>query len=241
MTPRPTEVSRRGIAACAMVIAVAVAPVATTGAAEPLLLAGGELADTAYYSYVGAVLPFGERVQGRGWFQRYWLDAFGYEYDGGPGRIQADALGVEGAVGYGGSSERGWWSTSVGVRYTDTSLDPDDRSASARGSQLGAKFQLEGEATLAPEWRISAIASYTNEQHGYWTRMRLMRGNPSTHAFGIEALAGGNDEADSTAIGVVTSFRTGPASPWTIGLKAGYRFQDDADGAYGGVELGYSI
>jgi hypothetical protein len=210
-------------------------------AQQKLLLFGGEIADAAYYSYFGTVLPLGAREGGRGWFQRYWVDAFGYEYDGGPGRVQADAYGLEAAIGYGGSSERGWWSTSLGLRYTDTSLDPDDPAASARGSQLGGKFQLEGEGRLAEAWRIGAAASYSNEQNGYWARARLMHGATDLRRFGVEAVATGNDEADATAVGLVTSFQPRAGSKWTIAVKAGYRFQDDADGAYGGVEVGYGF
>ena len=67
-----------------------------------------------------------------------------------------------------------------------------------------------------------------------------MHGASPTRGFGFEALANGNDEADATAIGLVKTFEPG-ASGFSVGLKAGYRFQDDADGAYGGLELGYSF
>jgi hypothetical protein len=207
-------------------------------AADRLLLVGGEIADAAYYGYAGAVLPLGAREQGRGWFQRYWLDAFGYEYDGGPGRVQADAYGLEAALGYGGSDARGWWGVSIGLRYTDTSLEPDDVAASARGSQLGGKLQVEAEGEVADEWRVGAIASYSNEQDGYWLRTRLAHGPSSVRAVGLEAIANGNDEADAVAIGGFTTFQPGDTHTWTIGLKAGFRFQDDADGAYAGIELG---
>lgn len=225
----------------ATVLAAALSSSAVATAQERLVLFGGEIADAAYYSYFGTVLPFGTRANGRGWFQRYWVDAFGYEYEGGPGRVQADVYGLEAAVGYGGSSERGWWSTSLGLRYTDTSLDPDDLGASARGSQLGGKIQVEADGRIAEAWRLGGIASYSNEQNGYWARARLMHGADPSRAFGIEALASGNDEADATAIGLVKTFRPGAGSKWTIGLRAGYRFQDDADGAYGGIELGYGF
>jgi hypothetical protein len=209
-------------------------------AADRLLLVGAEAADAAYYSYVGALVPFGERKDGRGWYQRYWVDAFGYEYDGGPGRVEADAYGVEAALGYGGSDELGWWSVSAGLRHTDTRLEPDDRQARARGSQLGGKLQIDFERRVAPDWRLAGIASYSNEQNGYWVRGRLMHGATQTRTFGVEAVANGNDEADATAAGFVTTFRPGQAR-WTVGLKAGYRFQDDADGAYGGLEFGYAF
>ena len=134
---RNRRYSRNVVAAATLLMAALASGAAN--AQERLVLFGGEVADAAYYSYFGTVLPFGTRAGGRCWFQRYWVDAFGYEYDGGPGRVQADAYGLEAAVGYGGSSERGWWSTSLGLRYTDTSLDPDDPDAGARGSQLGGK------------------------------------------------------------------------------------------------------
>jgi hypothetical protein len=209
-------------------------------AADRLLLVGAEAADAAYYSYVGALVPFGERKDGRGWYQRYWVDAFGYEYDGGPGRVEADAYGVEAALGYGGSSDLGWWSVSAGLRHTDTRLKPDDRRANARGSQLGGTLQFDFESKVAQDWRIAGIASYSNEQNGYWVRGRLMHGTTQARSFGVEAVANGNDEADATAAGFVTTFRPGNAR-YTLGLKAGYRFQDDADGAYGGLEFGYAF
>jgi hypothetical protein len=226
---------RAGLAMLAL--AVLASPGIVHGA-DRLLLAGGEVADAAYYSYLGTVLPLGERSDGRGWMQRYWLDAFGYEYDGAPGRVQADAYGLEAALGYGGSNQRGWWGAWLGLRYTDTDLDPDDPGASARGSQLGGKLQLEAEGKLAESWRLGGLASWSNEQNGYWARARLMHAATPVHSFGVEAVASGNDEADATAAGLVAAFQ--PAqSRWSMTLKAGYRFQDEDDGPYGGVELGY--
>jgi hypothetical protein len=223
--------------------ALALAACSTTSAtaADRLLLVGGEVADAAYYGFVGTLLPFGNRRDGRGWYQRYWIDAFGYEYDGGVGRVQADAHGFEAALGYGGSDELGWWSVSAGLRHTDTELEPDDRNASARGSQLGGKLQVDFERTLSATWRVAGIASWTSEQSGYWLRARLMHGAAASGAFGFEAIANGNDEAEATAVGLVRTFKPEASSRFSVGLKAGYRFQQDADGAYGGVEIGYAF
>jgi hypothetical protein len=230
----------RAVLALALGIAGATT-VPSASAADRLVLFGAEVAEAAYYTYAGTVLPLGARENGRGWFQRYWVDAYGYEYDGGPGRVQADAYGLEGALGYGGSDEHGWWSVSLGLRHTDTSLEPDDKAASARGSQLGGKFQVEAERRVADAWRLGAMASYSNEQNAYWARARLMHGASASRAFGVEAVANGNDEADSTAFGFATTFQPGASQRWTVGLKAGYRFQDDADGVYGGIEFGYGF
>jgi hypothetical protein len=220
--------------------AVALAACTTARGDERLFLAGGEYSDVAYYSYAGLVLPGPGRENGRGFIQRYWLDRFGYEYDGGPGRVEASAWGAEAALGYGASSASGWWTVSLGLRYTDTDLTPDDPGAEARGSQLGGKVQVELEHALSSQWRAGAIASYANQQNGYWGRFRLMHDASPARAFGVELVANGNDEADSTAAGLV--FTTRPAqSKWSVSLKAGYRFQDEGDGAYGGLEFGYGF
>jgi hypothetical protein len=208
---------------------------------DSLLLAGGEYSDAAYYSYLGLILPGpGRHENGRGFVQRYWLDAFGYEYDGAPGRVNADVAGGEAALGYSVSSGSSWGTISAGARYTNTDLSPDDPSATARGSQWGLKVQVEGETDLAPAWRAGGIASYTFGQDGYWARMRVMRSGAGATAVGGEVIANGNPEAHSTATGLVLAVkpRTGR---WSVNLRAGYRFQDEADGAYGGLEFGYGF
>jgi hypothetical protein len=209
-------------------------------AEEPLFLAGAEIADAAYYTYLGVVVPGPGRENGRGFFQRYWIDGFGYEYDGGPGRIEAEAWGAEASLGWGSSSASGWGSVSAGIRYTDTSLSPDDPGATARGTQTGLKLQADGEYDMSPTWRVGVIASYATRQDGYWSRLRLMHRASGERSLGAEFIANGNDETDATALGLVMVMR--PAGGrWSLGLKVGYRFQQDADGVYGGFEFGRSF
>ena len=224
-----------------LICALALSAGTAARADDRLFLAGAEYADAAYYTYAGLVLPGPGRQNGRGFLQRYWLDSFGYEYLGGPGRVEASAWGAEASLGYGASSASGWWSVWLGIRHTDTDLTPDDPSAEARGSQTGAKVQAEFERALSSAWRFGAMGSYANQQNGYWGRARLMYGPTPVRAYGVEVVANGNDEADSTATGLVFTVR--PAeSKLTVTLKAGYRFQDDDyDGAYGGVEFGYGL
>lgn len=221
-------------------VVAALCSAATANAGERLLLAGGEYADAAYYSYAGLIVQGERGAQGRGFMQRYWLDRYGYEYESAPGLVQADVWGAEAALGYGGASADGWWNVSLGARFTDTDLDPDDLSANARGSQLGAKLQVEVEHAVAVQWRLGAIASYATQQSGYWGRVRAMRSLGSTLEAGAEFVASGNDEADATATGLVLGVK--PAhSRWSVNLRAGYRFQDVGDGAYGGLEFGYAF
>jgi len=213
---------------------------APAAAGERLLLAGGEAADDAYYSYLGMIVTGQAGENGRGFLQRYWLDRFGYQYDGGPGRIKARAHGAEAALGYGGSSAGGWANVSVGLRFTDTDLSPDDATAEARGSQLGFKLQLQGEREFAPGWRVGAIASLASRQREYWGRLRLTHGRNPAVSFGGEILAGGNDESESTAAGLVLIMKPA-AARWSLGIKAGARRQNGELGAYAGMELGYSF
>ena len=224
-----------------LALLVLLAAASSTQAEDRLFLAGGEYSDAAYYTYSGLILPGpGQRENGRGFVQRYWVDWFGYEYFGAPGRVEAEAFGAEAALGYGTSSEAGWATFSVGARFTSTDLTPDDPTATARGKQWGAKFQLEGEHDLAPAWRAGGIASYTAGQDGYWARLRVMHRFDPSQALGGEFIANGNTEADATAVGLV--YAAAPkSSRWSVNLKAGYRFQDDADGAYGGIEFGYAF
>jgi hypothetical protein len=70
-------------------------------AGDRIFLAGGEYSDVAYYTYAGLIVRGPGRENGRGFLQRYWVDRFGYEYDGAPGRVEADAFGAEAALGCG--------------------------------------------------------------------------------------------------------------------------------------------
>jgi hypothetical protein len=228
------KLHQRTVLACALTVAAA------AHGEDRFLLAGGEAADSDYYSYVGVSMPLGPRKDGRGFVQRYWLDRFGYEYDSANRRIDADAWGGEAAVGYAWSSPGSWNEISAGVRYTDTELSPDDPSADARGSQVGAKLQFQGEWTVTERWRAGFIGSFANQQSAYWSRVRLMRNTSDRSAVGVEALAGGNDEYNSSAAGAVMTFRPA-ASDWSIGVHAGYRWQEETDSVYAGVELGYAF
>jgi hypothetical protein len=223
-----------------LLIAAGLSAAAAASADDRLFLAGGDVADGSYYGYTGLILPAFGRHDGRGFFQRYWLDRFGYEYDAAAGRIEANAWGAEAALGWGSGSEQGWGSVSLGARYTNTDLSPDDPKATARGDQVGVKLQVEGERHLTDTWHLGGTASYTSAQNGYWGRVRLMHGPAQGHAFGVEFIAAGNDEYNSTAEGLIARFQP-KASKWSVLLHGGYRQQTSFEGAYGGLEFGYAF
>ncbi len=222
--------------ALVVVLIVGMLPLQSARAGDRIFMSGGEVSDTDFYTYLGLMLPGPGWKQGKGLFQRYWLDRFGYEYEGGPGNVEARVWGGEAALGYVSPTSHGWWSASLGLRYTDTSLSPDDRGASARGEQFSPKLQLEGDTEIAPDWRLGAIASYTLEQNQYWGRMRVMHHLASSWSAGAEATANGNDEMNSIGTGMVVIWHP-HNTPWALGLKTGYRFQDHHDGTYGSFEL----
>ena len=219
-------------------LTLALVPLQSALGKDSLLMAGGEVSETDFYSYLGVMLPGPGYENGRGFIQRYWPDRFGYEYEGAAGEVDAKVWGGEAAVGYVIPTRSGWWSTSVGLRFTDTELSPDDRSASARGKQFSPKVQLEGDTEIAQKWRLGAIGSYTIEQSQYWGRIRLLRRMASEWSVGAEAIANGNDEMDSIAAGTVLIWQP-DSQRWSLAFKAGYRFQDGYDGTFGGLEIGH--
>jgi hypothetical protein len=209
----------------------------SASAADNTWFMGAEGSDSAYSGYVGVLVPSeGLAEQGSGWFQRYWADTFGYEYLGQPGLIEAEAYGAEAAVGWSASSADGYGAISIGYRFVDTELTPDDLSASARGGKSGAKLQFDGERRFSSAWKAQAIASYTTSFDGYWSRLRLLNTSNASAHLGLEVAAQGNDEYDAWLTGLVAVFQPSDGA-WSVALKAGYRFQDDLDGAYGGLEL----
>ena len=199
--------------------------------------AGAEGSESSYSGYVGVIVPNASLVaDGNGWFQRYWADTFGYEYLGQPGLVEAEAYGAEVAVGWSSSSADGYGAISVGYRFVDTELTPDDLGASARGGKSAAKVQFDGERRFSETWKAQFIASYTTSFDGYWSRMRLLNTSNASAHLGLEVAAQGNDEYDAWVTGLVAVFQPADGA-WSLALKGGYRFQDELDGAYGGLEL----
>jgi len=198
-------------------------------------LAGGEASARDFYTYVGAVLPLPGNRLGQGFVQRYWLDYFGYEFQGAPGEVRARAWGAEALVGYQTSSQRNWGSLYVGVRYTDTTLTPADPGADVSGSAFGVKVLAEGETWLDERWRVNGIASYAFAQSGYWVRGRALRTLPNRLHLGPEVVLAGNPDYDTQRYGLVLGgFR---ALGGSLDVKGGYSTGSSGSSGYGGIEF----
>ncbi len=209
-------------------------------AADRHVLAGGEVSRDAFHAYSGIVVPLTDPATGRGFVQRYWVDRYGYDYAGSGNVVTARAWGAEAALGYGASSASGWAAVSVGLRYTDTSLSPDDPQARARGGQFGARLQLEGEREMRPGWRVSAIAAASSRSDEYWARLRSMHRAAEALAIGAEFVAGGNADYRARSAGIVLALRPA-ASGWSVALKAGGRRERGETGGYAGLEFGLGL
>ena len=199
-------------------------------------MTGSEFSSDNAYVYAGVLAPIADTGFGDGWVQRYWVDWLYYEYDSGSETIEAKAPGASAAVGYTVSGSASRLTGYLGLGFRDTDLSPDDRSNNARGSQLGAVVQLDGETKLAGNWRGAALVSYASADSGYWSRLRLTRHSGWVMNPGVEFVMQGNDEYDGWQAGIVgLDMKVGAGV--SLGLKAGVRKTSGEDaGAYAGFE-----
>lgn len=215
-----------------------------------LLLAGTELRpEGERYAYLGAIMPLpGDNALGRGWVQRYWVDAVRYSYEvSNPAlygvdrqRIRGSVTGLEAAVGYmfqaGDLGVAGY----AGVRHADTALSPDDPGSRIRGAKLWPKFQLEVNKPLASRWRSENIASYVVGLDGYWLRSRLMHTTHLGHDAGPELVVVGDRDFRALKLGM-TYGGIRPTPDLSVSFRGGIHLQTEATGPYVGVDLGLNF
>ena len=204
--------------------------------ADKLWILTGEVYEDNYYVGLGALIPFPKSTLGNGWVQRYWVDSFTYGYEGATQHIDANVYGAEAMAGYQTSRPGHSGALYLGVRYANTGLNPDDPGNDASGDQLWLKLLAEGEVALGSDWRANGIVSYTLGLNGYWTRARLLRSIGNNLYLGPEAIAQGDPSYNAQKLGLVFGgMRVFPNT--FLAVKAGYRFQSDANAYYAGVEL----
>jgi hypothetical protein len=188
--------------------------------AENLLLGGAEASSDTQYAFLAAIVPFPGNDLGNGFVQRYWLEGLQYEYESNDRVIEAEADGVEAAVGYQKSHAGGYVAAWLGLYYKDTDLSPDDPTARVRGAQLRARTQLEADQKLGSLWRTNAIASYVWVQEAYWGRLRLLRNVRGQIWAGIEGVAHGDPDYKGKQVALVLTGLE-PAPRTSLGVKVG--------------------
>jgi hypothetical protein len=208
-------------------------------AGEKLLIGGAEGGGGSaynYYAYTGLIAPLLGSDLGNGFVQRYWVDVLGYRYEANS-QVDANALGVEAALGYQKKFPSGWGALYFGGRYANTWLSPYDPGNRNGGGHVWAKVQAEAETDLTQSWKVNGIASYIFLASDYWVRGRLMHRLNNGLYTGPEAIIQGDPSYKAWQFGwVLTGFEPFPKS--NLGVKAGVRITERVgpDG-YVGVEL----
>lgn len=114
---------------------------------DRLALGGVEYSGAGSYAYAGVIMPLAEQPSDSRFVQKYWLDWLTYSYDKNGQSIDARAAGLEAALGYQVSRNRGWAGLYIGALVRNTDLSPDDIGNGARGTKLRLKLQADGELT----------------------------------------------------------------------------------------------
>ena len=200
---------------------------------ERIWMTGGEAYRDGYYGYLGALVPLAGSQR---WFQRYWLDTNAYHYDSGDTRTEARVRGAEAMLGYQRETGARSGAISLGVRFADTRLSPDDPESEQRGRKLRPKAQAEGEIPLTQSWRASGIATYTFGLDAYWTRARVLHALDDDRFLGPELVAQGDPGYRAIRAGfVLGGLRVLPKT--FLAVTTGWRWQSGANSPYGGIEL----
>jgi len=223
----------------AVVVAIWIALISAPSgvlAADKLFLTGieGSKSDN-FYTFVGLVAPIGDNSLGDGWVQKYWLDYLGYTYNTDQ-RITAKAVGVEAMLGYQTSGPTFWAGVFTGLRYNNTSLEPDDPGNETSGEHIWLKTQFEGGMDLAENWKTTGIASYTFGAKSYWLRTRLKYSLSKDLFTGPEVAVMGDPNYQAWQLGwFVTGFEPSPG--FFIGVKGSARFEGSDVNGLVGIEL----
>jgi len=172
----------------------------------PLIYGGAQTASGSRLAYVGLVQPAAGARLGEGPYYRAGASWLQYHYDGAVGgaatRVNAQAPGVEGGLGYVAKAS-GWdvdLSLSLSVR--DTHLSPVDTGSSARGTRVGVVPQLQLRYDTAEPVVAGLIASVNVPRHDRFARGRVgMKWAPGWQA-GLEAAAQSGTDYRQQGVGL---------------------------------------
>ena len=206
-------------------------------AQDAVVFTGLELGKDYRYAYFGSVLPALGSKSGQGFVQRYLFDYITYSYEQTPIQdIDAKVTGVEAALGYQGTHDNGSWGVYLGARYTQTRLSPNDPGNDDLGSQVRAKFQIEGDQALAPDWRISGMASYVLVDNNYWVRLRAQKTLSNGLVAGPELVVQGDSNYRAAKLGAfLGGIKMGAESRLTFRVGAS-KAENSSVAAYLGLD-----
>lgn len=167
-----------------------------------------------------------------------------YKYYSGDRLIKANSPGISPAAGIKllwGQSMIGFFG---GVEFRNTTLDPDDQSASVRGSSVAGTLQGEFDTWFSSRTSLNASTSFSGTSNFAYERMRIKQqitnldfNKTYTLNAGVEQFYGQNSDFHQEGIGLILelfqiSWKTSVAV--RSGLKRDSTF---GSGAYGGLEF----
>jgi hypothetical protein len=163
--------------------------------------AGGSVG-TGESIYAGAVVALPGGRLGQGIAVRGSGNAGSYHYDSSSQRIEGEYLGAEVALVFQTSGPWGWANFSIGPRFTDTNLSPDDPKNDRNGSRLDAAIQADG-ARDGRQWRLAWLASTAPINKTYQAQLQLGRKfGDGRRRVGMEAQVLGDATFTQTRTGV---------------------------------------
>ena len=206
-------------------------------AGENLFLTGAEVTSaSSTYLYLGTALPLPGSNLGNGFVLHLWADYQTYSYEAGAIDIDAEIKGLSAALGYHGSGEDNWWDVRLGVVRSDTSLSPNDPGNDSAGTDTSLKFQMEGEKRLSTDFKMLGNFEYIFDRSAHWTRARFLTRNTDNTYDGPEIIYQGDDSYSAWQLGwALTEMPL--SKQWSMGLKAGFRFDENDTSVYAGIEL----
>lgn len=206
-------------------------------AVEKLFLTGAEVtSESTLYLYMGTSIPLPESNLARGFVFHLWADYQTYSYEAGVTDIDVDIEGFSAALGYHDSGEDNWWNVRLGVVRSNTSLSPDDPGNETAGSETNLKLQLEGEKRLTADYKMVGNFEYIFDRGAHWTRGRFLSRNDDNTYDGPELIYHGDDSYSAFQLGWILT-EISIKKDWAMGLKGGFRFDENDTAVYAGIEL----
>lgn len=208
-----------------------------TRAADNLLLTGAELTTApSDYWYLGTALPLPGSNLASGFVLHLWADYQTYAYAAGTAEIDARINSLSAAIGYHGGGEDRWWNVRLGAVQSDTRLTPADPGNDSAGVDTNFRLQLEGEKRLSTDFKMVGNFEYIFGRAAHWTRVRLLTRNDDNTYDGPELIYQGDAAYSAFQLGWVLS-EIPLNTDWSLGVKAGFRFDENDTAVYSGVEL----
>jgi Cellulose biosynthesis protein BcsS len=206
---------------------------ATDAHAEGMYLAGGEYGPSSSYAFVGTVLPLPGNKIGSGYAVRLWGDYLTYNYLSLAKTVKASGWGGEASGIYQFSGAWGWGNVSLGARYRDTMLSPDDFNNRARGVHIYGTAQVDGGYNLDASWRIRGVANLTSTVNGYYLQPAIDRAVDGSLRLGVDATLQGDESYHQKSVGANLTFGIGSRSD--VGIRVGATISGAKTGPYAGL------